>query len=354
MFKAIIDLGGRRGLNHMLKYLTAHPERGLLGYETMGFASVQYWRSFEHLEAFAKDTDDPHLEAWRKFWKRIGGSGRTGIWHETYLVRDGEYEAIYGNMPPRGRWAKPAGWCRWPSRFGARAAIERPTAANASGLDRCDTVVRAGHHDQRLPDRAMLQTLGRSAEDEGFFSFLQGRGQHDRATMSMSTFGKEDQTCSPNTIRVSDNEPSAWPAPAGSPFHPCNAPPPSQTRTSSTMTSTSTLSPAPPPALRPPPGGTRRGGRGHRCRHCRRRNRRSAIAACGGHTDNERQLQHRVRGRRDVRSLGSRQARRLGADQHGIAGCGQHQRRTERRTGRRDRLHHQHRRSDRHQCPRRG
>jgi hypothetical protein len=29
-------------------------------------------------------------------------SGRTGIWHETYLVRAGEYEAIYGNMPPFG------------------------------------------------------------------------------------------------------------------------------------------------------------------------------------------------------------------------------------------------------------
>ena len=25
-----------------------------------------------------------------------------GIWHETFLVRDGEYEAVYGNMPPRG------------------------------------------------------------------------------------------------------------------------------------------------------------------------------------------------------------------------------------------------------------
>jgi hypothetical protein len=101
-FVAIADLGGRRGMNHMLKYLVAHPEKGLLGYQTLGFANVQYWRSFEQLEAFAKDTDDPHLDAWRKFWKRVGTSGRTGIWHETFLVRDGEYEAIYGNMPPRG------------------------------------------------------------------------------------------------------------------------------------------------------------------------------------------------------------------------------------------------------------
>ena len=100
-FKVLKDLGGRRGMNYMLKYLTEHPEKGLLGYQTLGFANVQYWRSFEQLEAFAKDADDPHLDVWRKFWKRAK-DGRAGIWHETYLVRDGQYEAIYGNMPPRG------------------------------------------------------------------------------------------------------------------------------------------------------------------------------------------------------------------------------------------------------------
>ena len=101
-FRSLVDLGGRRGMNHMLKYLTEHPDKGLLGYEAMGFVNVQYWRSFEHLEAFAKDTDDPHLEVWRNYWKRVGKDTRTGIWHETYLVRNGEYEAIYGNMPARG------------------------------------------------------------------------------------------------------------------------------------------------------------------------------------------------------------------------------------------------------------
>jgi hypothetical protein len=101
-WQSLQDLGGRRGMQHMLKYLVEHPEKGLLGYQTAGSTIVQYWRSFKHLEAFAKDRDDPHLEAWRQFWKRVGDSGRTGIWHETFLVRDGEYEAIYGNMPPRG------------------------------------------------------------------------------------------------------------------------------------------------------------------------------------------------------------------------------------------------------------
>jgi hypothetical protein len=32
----------------------------------------------------------------------VGRSARTGIWHETYLVKAGEYEAVYGNMPPHG------------------------------------------------------------------------------------------------------------------------------------------------------------------------------------------------------------------------------------------------------------
>jgi hypothetical protein len=99
---SLVDLGGRRGMKHMLDYLVAHPDKGLLGYD-MGLPTiVQYWRSFEHLEAFAKDADDPHLDAWRSYWKRVGKSARTGIWHETFMVRAGEYEAIYGNMPAHG------------------------------------------------------------------------------------------------------------------------------------------------------------------------------------------------------------------------------------------------------------
>ena len=96
------DIGGRRGMPYMLKYLMQHPDKGLLGYTNFGLTNVQYWRSFEHLEAFAKDPDDPHAVAWRNYWKRVGKSSRSGIWHETFLVRAGEYEAIYGNMPPTG------------------------------------------------------------------------------------------------------------------------------------------------------------------------------------------------------------------------------------------------------------
>jgi hypothetical protein len=99
--RCLLDLGGRRGMTYMLDYLVAHPEKGLLAYE-MGLPTiVQYWRSFEHLEAFARD-DDPHVDAWRTYWRRVGRSDRTGIWHETYLVKAGQYEAVYGNMPAHG------------------------------------------------------------------------------------------------------------------------------------------------------------------------------------------------------------------------------------------------------------
>jgi Domain of unknown function (DUF4188) len=126
--RAVSDLGGRRGMGHMLKYLTDHPEKGLLGYERAGFTIIQYWRSFEHLEAFAKDQTDPHLAAWRNYWKRVGRSSRTGIWHETYLVRDGEYEAIYGNMPAHGL---------------GKAASLLPAAEASTARQRLRTAVRA-------------------------------------------------------------------------------------------------------------------------------------------------------------------------------------------------------------------
>src|SRR5665213_1919400 len=89
------DFGGGRGVRHMPGYVVERPEKGLLGYE-MGLPTiVQYWRSFEHLEAFAKDTDDRHLGAWRNYWRRVGTSARTGIWHETFLVRAGELSLIH-------------------------------------------------------------------------------------------------------------------------------------------------------------------------------------------------------------------------------------------------------------------
>jgi hypothetical protein len=90
----------------MLKTLYQHPEKGFLGAQTYlnwrGVTTVQFWRSFEDLERFARSKDDPHLGAWRRFNRAIGADGSVGIWHETYLVQPGQYEALYGNMPRAG------------------------------------------------------------------------------------------------------------------------------------------------------------------------------------------------------------------------------------------------------------
>ncbi len=87
----------------MLGELERHPESGFLGH-IMGLpVIVQYWRSFEDLEAYARSQDHEHWPAWVAFNKRIGnGRGNVGIWHETYLVHEGEYETVYSGMPPIG------------------------------------------------------------------------------------------------------------------------------------------------------------------------------------------------------------------------------------------------------------
>ena len=87
----------------MLKELERHPESGFLGSIFGSKVIVQYWRSFEHLERYARSTDQLHWPAWVAFNKRTGNTREeVGIWHETYLVRAREYEAIYSGMPPFG------------------------------------------------------------------------------------------------------------------------------------------------------------------------------------------------------------------------------------------------------------
>ena len=87
----------------MIKELEAHPESGFLGHETLGLGIlVQYWRSLDQLIGYARARDHIHYPYWVKFNKKIGSNGDIGIWHETYLVHAGEYEAIYNNMPPYG------------------------------------------------------------------------------------------------------------------------------------------------------------------------------------------------------------------------------------------------------------
>src|SRR5207247_6528592 len=55
------------GMPRMLKELQNRPESGFLGH-TMGLpVMVQYWRSFEDLEAYARANDQSHLPAWVAF-----------------------------------------------------------------------------------------------------------------------------------------------------------------------------------------------------------------------------------------------------------------------------------------------
>jgi len=90
-------------MQRMLKELDANPELGLLSYMPGPKCSIQYWKSFEHLEAYAKKKDSAHLPAWRAFNQSVGKSrGDVGIWHETYRIRAGEYETVYSGMPSMG------------------------------------------------------------------------------------------------------------------------------------------------------------------------------------------------------------------------------------------------------------
>jgi hypothetical protein len=54
------------------------------------------------LERFARNPDDPHLPAWQRFNRTVGPDGSVGIFHETYIVERGKFEAIYGNKPVFG------------------------------------------------------------------------------------------------------------------------------------------------------------------------------------------------------------------------------------------------------------
>jgi hypothetical protein len=89
----------------MLKELeAAPPEVGFLGHNGLNLrAIVQYWRSFDHLERYARAPDKHHWPAWVDFNRRMKNSrGDVGIWHETYIVRAGEYETVYSGTPLMG------------------------------------------------------------------------------------------------------------------------------------------------------------------------------------------------------------------------------------------------------------
>lgn len=111
--RSLGDLGGRRRVHEALHYVAGRPEKGLVAYQVAGLTVTQHWRSLAHLAQFVGD-DDPHLEGWRSYWARVARSSRTTIWHETYLVRSGEYTPVNWQLPAFGRSA-------------GRVALDSPT-----------------------------------------------------------------------------------------------------------------------------------------------------------------------------------------------------------------------------------
>lgn len=120
----------------MLRKLFSEPELGLLGARTMltwrGVTMIQYWRSVEQLERFARDPDLPHREPWLRFFRAGGMDGDVGIYHETYLVPAGAHESIYSQLPRMGLAA--AGEHVPVSRRGESASDRRRTGQSEAAV----------------------------------------------------------------------------------------------------------------------------------------------------------------------------------------------------------------------------
>jgi len=116
----------------MLRELAAQPDSPLRGYHLwFGFRVVmvqQYWRSLDELISYASDSKASHAAAWRNFNRRIDNNGSVGIWHETYHVRPGELEVLYGNMPAFGLAAATAHVPVTARRASARARLREGAA----------------------------------------------------------------------------------------------------------------------------------------------------------------------------------------------------------------------------------
>ncbi|MGY9050550.1 MAG: monooxygenase family protein, partial [Rhodobacterales bacterium] len=88
-WKVTKGLPAVRAMPRMLRELDSRPasETGLLGHSQAGLGTIiQYWRSFDHLEAYANARDSAHFPAWVAFNKRMKTCrADVGIWHETYL-----------------------------------------------------------------------------------------------------------------------------------------------------------------------------------------------------------------------------------------------------------------------------
>ncbi|MFG2783158.1 DUF4188 domain-containing protein [Streptomyces prunicolor] len=94
----------------MLRELGKDKSRGLLGHVLLTasprtYYVVQYWESKERLYAYASSPDMFHHRAWAIINRKEKAGkvrGHVGLWHESYVVPEGSYEAIYADMPAFG------------------------------------------------------------------------------------------------------------------------------------------------------------------------------------------------------------------------------------------------------------
>jgi Domain of unknown function (DUF4188) len=91
----------------MLAELYADPASGFLGHRTTltagGPMLVQYWRTAEDVNRYARADDHRHRPAWSAFYARARKApGAVGLWHELYDVAPGAAHATYVDMPVLG------------------------------------------------------------------------------------------------------------------------------------------------------------------------------------------------------------------------------------------------------------
>ncbi|QUQ70847.1 DUF4188 domain-containing protein [Kutzneria sp. CA-103260] len=94
-----------RALPRMIAHLGKHPELGFLGgHSWFGRTTVlvSYWRSADDLVDFVSARSGPHLAAWQAYDRAVGADGTVGSWHETYLLRPGQFESVCADMPAFG------------------------------------------------------------------------------------------------------------------------------------------------------------------------------------------------------------------------------------------------------------
>ena len=132
----------------------------------MGFLNVQYWRSFEHLEAFAKNTDDPHLDVWRSYWSASARTLVRGFGTRPTSCVPASTRRSTGTCPRVGS-ARPAASCPSPNRS-EPANESRPPLAGRPNSGLCVVSAAAGVEARRRHlSRRRLRSRRRASRSPG-------------------------------------------------------------------------------------------------------------------------------------------------------------------------------------------